>query len=74
VETALAMEDAVRDSGAQPATIAVLKGKLTDRHLARRHRVAGRAPAGAGAQDAAAAICRSSSGSAPTAPPPWRAR
>ena len=29
VETALAMEDAVRASGAQPATIAVLKGKLT---------------------------------------------
>ena len=29
VETALAMQDAVRDSGAQPATIAVLKGRLT---------------------------------------------
>ena len=29
VETALAMEAAVRESGAQPATIAVLKGKIT---------------------------------------------
>jgi pseudouridine-5'-phosphate glycosidase len=29
VETALAMEDAVRAGGAQPATIAVLKGRLT---------------------------------------------
>ncbi len=29
VETALAMEDAVRDSGATPATIAILKGQIT---------------------------------------------
>src|SRR6185295_15658758 len=29
VETALAMEDAVRDVGATPATIAILKGKIT---------------------------------------------
>jgi pseudouridine-5'-phosphate glycosidase len=29
VETALAMEHAIRESGAQPATIAVLKGELT---------------------------------------------
>jgi pseudouridine-5'-phosphate glycosidase len=29
VHTALAMEDAIRESGAQPATIAVLKGRLT---------------------------------------------
>lgn len=29
VETALAMENAVRESGAEPATIAILKGKIT---------------------------------------------
>jgi pseudouridine-5'-phosphate glycosidase len=29
VETALAMEDAARDAGATPATIAILKGKIT---------------------------------------------
>jgi pseudouridine-5'-phosphate glycosidase len=29
VETALAMEDAVRDTGATPATIAILKGQIT---------------------------------------------
>ena len=29
VETALAMEDAVRSSGAVPATIAILKGEIT---------------------------------------------
>ncbi len=29
VETALAMEDAIRDAGATPATIAVLKGQIT---------------------------------------------
>src|SRR4051794_14482600 len=29
VETALAMEDAIRDAGATPATIAILKGEIT---------------------------------------------
>ena len=73
VETALAMEVAVREGGAVPATIAVLGGKITVGLTRAEIERLATAPAGA-CENVRGAICRLRSRAARTEPRRSRAR